>query len=163
MEISVGPGGRIEFGGFSPVEAFRLASLLEQEGIVFYERLLDAFHDPEIRAAAEGLLASEKNHLDRFERELALEMEVLGDGAGEGEPEALLDSGIFPRPEEAEALFDALAGSRDLIALAVRIEEASIRFYQALLENTSRPGGRHAIEEVLDEERRHLAALRNLL
>ncbi|MHC5040696.1 MAG: hypothetical protein ACYTHM_25570, partial [Planctomycetota bacterium] len=145
------------------VEAFRVASLLEQEGIAFYERLLESFHDPAIQAAAEGLLASEKRHLERFERELALEMEVVGEEAEDGEPEALLDAGVFPRPEEAEALFDEITGPRELIALGARIEEASIRFYEALLANTSRLGGRHAIEEVLDEERHHLATLQSLL
>ncbi|MHC4597969.1 MAG: hypothetical protein ACYS47_03085 [Planctomycetota bacterium] len=163
MEISVGPGEGIDFREFSPAEAFRVAVLLEQEGIAFYERLLEEFHDPGIQAAAAGLLASEKNHLERFERELELELEVLGEAAGEGDSEALLDAGVFPHGEALEALFDELSSPSDVIGLGVEIEERSIRFYEALLANTSRIGGRHAIEEVLSEERSHLAVLRDLL
>ena len=156
MEIELGPDGEVIFSRFEGLEAYRIAIEIENRGAKFYADLLDQAVDPALAEAFRFLLREEERHGALFHKELGLETAV---GAEGGDVLVrLVEAGIFSRPPEPSDLDDF----EKVKQFSLRVEAESIRFYQALLANTTDPGGKRVIGEIIEEERSHIEKLKGL-
>ena len=160
MDIIVGPEGTLEFSEFNPAEAYHVAVRLEERGLAFYERLQSQLLDPLLESVVGQLVLAEKSHLAFFEARLRLERDMEGPSA---DLSGLLALPVFAEEVDVEALFEGDFEPARAVRAAMAFEEDSIRFYEALLAETNKPGNRRAIEDVIREEKKHLASLAELL
>ena len=156
--------------GFNADEVFEMAVRIEENGTAFYLKAADLNSDPETRKFLENLAAMEKGHKKVFSEmrktladkekagkvfdpndELSLYLASLADSiGGEGSPAAA----------------DALTGSEpleEILNTAIGLEKDSILFYLGLKDMVPQKHGRNRIDDIIMEERRHVAQLKSVL
>jgi rubrerythrin len=159
MRVNLDREGNLVFSDFRPLEAYHLAFHLEERGVDFYERLAAEAQDPELRAGFESLAETERNHARRFQELLDEEALVEGTPSEPFDMAHYLEPGVFRFERSVDDLVEGVETPRDVLDLGIRLEEEVIRFYEGLLGKTVNPGGRKALQEILAEEREHLASL----
>lgn len=143
-------------------EVLQMAMQLEESGIAFYTRVAKGSADDQVVRLCCRCADDEKEHLETFRRmreamatpervrKLDLpEMQII---------QGVLDDGVMPSMSEAERLAGE-AGLGDMLGVAMRMEEDSVRFYECLVSGVD---DADALREIIDEERGHIEELREL-
>jgi rubrerythrin len=146
---------------FEPRDVFAVAVRIEENGERFYRALAKRFRRPALAAFFSALADDEVRHREFYAETLAKlgPVEVEEGYAGEylNQLRAYADEVLFSPEEQRKRLrgFRDLAGA---LAGAIRAELDSILYYQEIrqLVPASR---RRKIDEIIEEERRHLVRL----
>ena len=156
--------------GFNADEVLEMAIRIEQNGATFYRKAAGLQSDEENRNFLQGLAAMEDRHREIFtEMRKTLRQEDTGGKVFDphGELALYLASmadtiGGEGRPSAA----DALTGNEtleDIIKTALGLEKDSILFYLGVKNMVPPKYGRDKVEEIIEEERRHVAQLTGVL
>jgi len=149
---------------FNAKEVFEFAQQIERNGKIYYEKAAELSSNPQVKKEFLELAAMEANHEITF-REMV------------GEP--LDKSGTFYDPtEEALAyLKEFVEGSvfqiegipadfvtsersvTDILKYAIQLEKNSVVFYLALKDSVSKELGKARLEEIINEEMKHIILL----
>ncbi len=156
--------------GFNADEVLEMAIRIERNGAAFYRKAAGLQSDEKNRDFFESLAAMEDKHQETFTEmrktlsqkdkggkvfdphgELALYLASMADTLGsEGSPSAA----------------DALTGNEtleDIVNIALGLEKDSILFYLGLKSMVPPKYGRDKIEQIIEEERKHVAQLTGIL
>jgi len=156
--------------GFNADEVLEMAIRIERNGAAFYRKAAGLQSDEKNRDFFESLAAMEDKHQETFTEmrktlsqkdkggkvfdphgELALYLASMADSlGGEGSPSAA----------------DALTGNEtleDIVNIALGLEKDSILFYLGLKSMVPPKYGRDKIEQIIEEERKHVAQLTGIL
>jgi rubrerythrin len=156
--------------GFNADEVLEIAIRIERNGAAFYRKAAGLQSDEKNRDFFESLAAMEDKHQETFTEmrktlkeedkggkvfdphgELALYLASMADSlGGEGSPSAA----------------DALTGNEtleDIVNIALGLEKDSILFYLGLKNMVPPKYGRDKVEEIIEEERKHVAQLTGVL
>lgn len=142
-------------------EVLFVACEMERRGIMTYRRAQMVIQDPAVIALLQNLESDEMAHLKAFS---ALLEDAPEEDLGERRvflsalaKETLLKGGVMGLARE-----DALASPKDLIAYAIKDEEAAIDTYLGFARDAKAEPVKNAFLLIADEEKRHLAALINV-
>ena len=156
--------------GFNADEVLEMAIRIEENGAAFYQKAASLKSDMETKKFLEKLAAIENGHKkiltemrktltdeEKSEKvfdphnELSLYLASMADTlGGEGSPSAA----------------DSLTGKETLEEIkktAIDLEKDSILFYIGLKDMVPKKSGQDRIEEVISEERKHVAQLKGIL
>ena len=156
--------------GFNADEVLEMAIRIESNGAAFYRKAAGLQSDEKNRDFFESLAAMEDKHQETFTEmrktlkeedkggkvfdphgELALYLASMADSlGGEGSPSAA----------------DALTGNEtleDIVNIALGLEKDSILFYLGLKNMVPPKYGRDKVEQIIEEERKHVAQLTGIL
>jgi len=156
--------------GFNADEVLEMAIRIESNAAAFYRKTAGLQSDEKNRDFFESLAAMEDKHHETFTEmrktlkeedksgkvfdphgELALYLASMADTLGsEGSPSAA----------------DALTGNEtleDIVNIALGLEKDSILFYLGLKSMVPPKYGRDKIEQIIEEERKHVAQLTGIL
>ncbi|MBN1794360.1 MAG: ferritin family protein [Candidatus Omnitrophica bacterium] len=148
---------------FNEREAYTIACRIEEEGIRFYGKLLEAVADPQAKGVIEHLIREERRHLAFFTECLS----VLEEGGDEGfEEDTLLkniDFGIFQPYEAMGDLGQIVDNLKKALRLGIAVENKSIQLYETCQGRISDPATREELKRIACEEAKHAAALEKIL
>ena len=156
--------------GFNADEVFEMAIRIEENGAAFYRKAAGLQSDAENRAFLEKLAAMEDGHKATFieirktltdkdkdgkvfdpQDELSQYLAAMSDThGGEGSPSAA----------------DSLTGTEtieELLTTAIGLEKESVLFYLGIKDMVSPEYGLESIDDIIREERGHIAQLTSLL
>ena len=141
-------------------DVVQMAIDMERVGQAFYEALAGGCDNPKISALCVRLARAEAAHGARFKVIFdSLPNTTAGLPISEtqrAEAERWIASHVLPSPTEVQKV--GLGGSiKDAVAMAVKMESDSIRFYNAMLKLI--PSGHAEIGEIIREEESHLRDL----
>jgi len=151
---------------FNADEVFEMAEQIERNGAAYYRKAAQNTRNPEPREFLLGLAAMEDQHERTFhtmrsELPPQLWTEEKFDPAGEGAMylHAMVQGMVFdPKAQPARDL----AGSEtpgDIFRAAIDMEKNSIVFYLTLKKMVWLPAGRERIDDIIEQEMGHIAAL----
>ena len=156
--------------GFNADEVFEMAIRIEENGAAFYRKAAGLQSDAENREFLEKLAAMEDGHKATFieirktltdkekggkvfdpQDKLSLYLDAMSDThGGEGSPSAA----------------DSLTGTEsmeELLTTAIGLEKESVLFYLGIKDIVSPEYGLERIDDIIREERGHIAQLNGLL
>jgi rubrerythrin len=150
---------------FQVSELVDMAISEEHHGTIFYEALERQAQSPLVRKAAGRLAEEERGHERAFTTMKENVASYLPPESYPGEYEdyvkALLDGRTFPDEQEAIALAHTGADA-DALRIALRFEKNSLLFFSEM--RVLVPESERAlVDELIEEERRHLVDLNRLL
>ncbi|HQP91458.1 MAG TPA: ferritin family protein [Candidatus Omnitrophota bacterium] len=162
MRVNIDKEGNISIFDFSPVQAYKIAIRMENDGIDFYKKMLSDIKDLEAKHEIEFLIEEEIKHLTTFTSMLGRSKEISGDDFEEDDIVNYIKSKVFDLSRERE---DALKVEHRHTALeeALNMEKRSVVFYEGCLRQTKEKDAREAFEKILDEERSHQLKFAELL
>jgi len=155
--------GKLIVTDFNEIEAYRIASKIEKDGIGFYEKLSSAAKNKELKNALRFLLQEEKKHLKFFEDCLTKLRQEKEDVWEDDDLLTSLDYGIFQPYQSIEQLENILRDAGKALRLGLIIEEKSIKFYEICREKISGLQAKKEISYIIDEENRHKQLLEDVL
>jgi len=162
VRAQISKDGRILLSDFSPVQAFKIAVKMEQDGIRFYKDLLGTVRDEEARAEIGFLVRQEQQHLDTFTRLLREQKEETADGFEEDDIIDYMNASVFEVSLRKET-----AGNMDhrhtAMEEALNLERRSIVFYEACARSAGGGAPKGSFEKIIEEERSHLKKFGELL
>jgi len=156
--------------GFNVDEVFEMAIRIEENGAAFYRKAAGLQSDTEDREFLEKLAAMEEGHKATFtemrkvladkekggkvfdpQDELSLYLSAMADThGGEGSPSAA----------------NSLTGAEtmeEVLTTAIGLEKESVLFYLGLKDMVPPKYGLEKVDDIIREERRHIAQLTSLL
>ncbi len=154
---------------FDAFEVFEIAEQIERNAAKFYRGASETFEDGDIRQTLLNLAEWETEHERIFagmrrrlassdhQSGLAMSRQIVG---GPRAMAGLAAFGIRPDPR------DELKGAEsraDVLSRALGKEKESIAFYEGLKDFAVEAVGIEKIDEIIEEERRHVAILNKLL
>jgi rubrerythrin len=148
---------------FDELEAFKIASKIEKDGINFYEKLAEKVEKGRVRDTLNLLAGQERDHLEFFGGELFKLREKRQDRFEEDDLLSSIDYGIFQPYRSIEELEKALDAPRKVLRMGLVIEEKSIRFYELCLRHISSPEAQDGVAGIIEEEREHRRLLEDML
>ncbi|MFQ5735586.1 MAG: ferritin family protein [Thermodesulfobacteriota bacterium] len=150
-------------------EAVKRAALIETNGYRFYTLLADRVDDVETKKVLLRLADDEKKHQRLIENkffpeagfspeeitdeELVIEEYIERSGAAD----------IFSRRIDVEALVRVMDTTKKALILALDTERNSVDYFLALARKAESAEARAIYEDLVDEERRHVALIEGLL
>jgi rubrerythrin len=152
-------------GLFQVSELVDMAISEEHQGTIFYQALEQRAQTPLVREAARRFAEEERGHERAFAAMRENVASYLPNESYPGEYEdyvkALLDGRTFPDEQQAVAL--ACTGTdADALRIAIRFEKNSLLFFSEM--RVLVPDDPRAVmDELIEEERRHLVDLSRLL
>lgn len=140
----------------NPVELFKIAVKIEENGISFYKKASQFAKENSIKEIFDNLTEMEKDHLRFFSR---LERNVKECGYIDSEDiKAYLDrnfgSEIF-KINDVEKIGVELRTILDVFKFALEKENISIDFYTKMLENIGNPDTKKTLNKIIEEEKGH--------
>ncbi len=148
-------------GVYSGAEIFQIAMELEDAGRAFFETLAEKSENPDLAGLCRYLAGQETDHYAKFKK---MSEELTQRPASRPLTwdelhfaKILIEERVLSSPEAAR---DA-AGSGDVVGIletAIQLEKDSILFYNELLAEVDEKDV-PAVQEIIDEEKRHLRAL----
>ena len=153
----------VEMSGY---EVLEVAEKIERNGAKFYRRAATLFDDPDISTLFVRLGQWEARHIEVFKemkQHLTEQQWELGDFApdrvGVPEARALASMAVFGiQPDPAEQL-NGHETRADVLRMAIEKEKDSIVYYTGLKDCVPRPQDRTIIEDVIQEEMKHVRIL----
>jgi Fur family ferric uptake transcriptional regulator len=125
-------------------DALEMAITNEWHGLHFYNHALEATRDPVTRQVFTRLAAEEKEHLEVLQAEFDNER---------------LES-IFPKGSEHIRQMVRSAKPTEALQAAMDAERRSYEFFRHYANQVDKPRGRAIFEQFADDEKRHLAVIR---
>jgi rubrerythrin len=148
---------------FNELEAYKIASKIEEDGIRFYERLTEGVRDENIKGRLRFLLEEERKHLIFFKESLYRMQERTEDAFEEDNLLSYIDYAIFQPYQSIDDMADKIDDVKKALRLGVIVEEKSIKFYQACKDNISSAQTESELQNIINEENRHKALLESIL
>ena len=155
--------GNLVITDFNELEAFKIASKIEKDGIHFYEKLAGRVTSMRVRDTLNVLATQERDHLEFFEGELFKLRERQDDRFEEDDLLTSIDYGIFQPYQGIGELEKALDAPRKALRMGIIIEEKSIRFYESCRDRVSSRGTKEGLVRIIEEEREHKRLLEDML
>jgi len=154
--------GNLVITDFNELEAFKIASKIEKDGIHFYEKLAGRVAGTRVRDTLKMLANQERDHLEFFEGELLTLRERQHDPFEEDDLLTGIDYGIFQPYQSIEELDRALDTPGKALRMGIIIEEKSIRFYESCKGQVSSRGTKEEMVRIIEEEREHERLLKDM-
>lgn len=150
---------------FSAVEVLKMAVRIEENGEKYYRRAMKLQKDPQLREILLDLAEDEARHGKWFEE---MRQRV---SAQEGEErwvrevsadllQSMIGDQTFSLKEVDPAQLDSV---EKILETALEFEKDSILFYEMLTEFMDEGESAQALQEILEEEKRHVAVLETRL
>jgi rubrerythrin len=151
---------------FSGSELLEVAIGIERNGMAFYQALADKTKNKDVKDIYNHLAGEEKKHLDTFQG--------MSDSLGQAKPsetytdeymlylKSLIDSTVFTNVTEARQKAAKVSNEVEALDTGIRAEKDSILFYSEL-QNLVRERDRKVVLNILDEEKKHLRQLSELI
>jgi len=149
---------------FTAGEVIGIAIQIEENGERFYRKAIAAADKPEMQELLRWLADEEARH-GRFFLEMKDSIvQQSGDDWAVQMGEQLLQSMVKDRVFSLEEVqFDAITTEAQLIEVGIELERDSIQFYEILLSFIDDPEAARYVHAILEEERRHVAFLKERL
>jgi len=151
---------------YSLDEVLAMAEQIERNGARFYRLAAGLGTDLAVRAVLESLAAWEEGHegiFAKMRRDLTPEELSLPafdpDGVGETYLRAVADQQVFRPGKEPEQLLSGNEAPEDVIRIALNFERDAILFFLGMRDVVPDRLGKHHIQDLIDEEVRHVAYL----
>ena len=161
------PASRNSSGPAGREEIYRLAVKLEEESYRFYEELLAAVPDRGVQNEVRFLRDEELKHKEFFKGLLeGLRGRPAGGAvaaAAPAEMDLLQAEKDFLQPMREKRDAKALASRAEALRLGSLFERGAVQFYERIRKGESDPEVLRGLDEVLEEERRHLKKLNIIL
>ena len=150
----------------SGIEIVDIAKKIETFGVAFYDEAARRAKVPEVRKLFEFLCGEEKKHERAFEKLLA-GMPSAGDEWRDREEylgylSILAEDLVFPEPEVARRMAADLPDEKAALSRALDFEKESILYFHEM-RGMIREEDRSILDQLIDEERKHLRLLRDLI
>lgn len=155
--------GNLVITDFSEMEAFKIASTIERDGIHFYEKLSGRVTSTRVRDTLNVLAAQERDHLEFFEGELFKLRERQDDRFEEDDLLTSIDYGIFQPYQSIGELEKALDTPAKALRMGVIVEEKSVRFYESCRARVVSRSAQEGLAKIIEEEREHTQLLKDML
>jgi rubrerythrin len=155
---------------FNADEVFEMAEQIERNGAEFYREAAEKAGNEEIEQMLLGMAAMEDEHLRTFqemrtqlsgkekeetiydpENEAALYLQTMADGRG------------FEGKIDQKTKLTGRESIEEILQIAINAEKVSILFYTGLREMVSAKAGRDKVQDIIREEVRHAAILKQQL
>lgn len=153
---------------YSELEGLRIAAEMEKRGVELYRHAKRICKSEGAKELLTKLEEDERRHQAEFERLYAARQFTQKTG-----PEYSLEQSACLSAVAADVVFPGgllemgkLTGfsrSADIVRYAIQGEKDSLTFYGELLEHADDEDARSVFEEIIRQERGHLAALMNML
>ncbi|MGB2983763.1 MAG: ferritin family protein [Candidatus Bipolaricaulia bacterium] len=152
--------------GFNADEILQMAERIERNGTRFYRAAVEATEDETFKSRFAELAEMEVSHEQTFaalRRELSSgeKEQTAFDPADETQAylAAMADSEIFDTSKDPAELVSQAKSPAEVLRVAIGMEKESILLYLGLRDLVSERLGRDRVEEIIDEERSHVALL----
>jgi len=145
-------------------DILEVAVRIERNGIDLYKRLHELAADSNARDVFNFLAADEEKHAGSFRKMLEEVADYNPRFVYPGEYEEYLQ-GVACRAIEGFKKGDAMAGKSDAaeaVEIAMDLEVGSVAFYTELLDGFDSPEAKQRIQQIINEEKSHLAKLKTL-
>ncbi|MCX6354936.1 MAG: ferritin family protein [Candidatus Aureabacteria bacterium] len=156
-------GGSLVIVDFDELEAYKIASKIERDGIEFYTKLAGRVAKRKPRGALELLATQERDHLDFFHQQLSRLRQVKEDNFEEDDLLSSIDYKIFQPYQGIAELEKILDTPRKALRLGVIVEEKSIDFYEFCIKKVTSPEAQAEIARIIEEERQHKKTLEDMI
>lgn len=149
---------------FNPVEVFRIAVKMEENGIAFYKKAASFTKDEMMRGIFEDLAEMEENHRQFFAH---MERAFHPQGFMDAEEIAQylarhFDSGIF-KSDPAAQIGNTINTLKDIFTFALDREVDSVEYYTLLRDKAKEEDTRKVLTRIISEEEGHVRTIREYL
>jgi len=154
---------------FTAEEILDIAERMERNGAAFYRAAADLVDDPALRLKLNELAGMEDAHERAFAAIRGALPPSDNDPAAKGGEDvgpylrAMADASSFDRSMDPMDLAQSNASLEALLKVAIELEKESILFYLGLRELVADAATRERLDEILREEREHVAILAAML
>lgn len=155
--------GKLQIVDFNEVDAYKIASKIEQDGITFYENLAQGVKDPAAKNKLQYLLGEEKKHLSFFQDCLSQAGEDIADGFEDDDLLSYMDYGIFQPYEHMSQMKDVIDDVDKALDMGIIVEDRTAKFYQACKDKVSSQKTKQELQNIIQEEERHKELLIGML
>jgi rubrerythrin len=156
--------------GFNANEIFSIAIKIEENGQAFYREVAGSTEDSDIKNIFKKLEREELDHKNRFLDLKSLlpdsaSQETIWDPDNEIDSylKMLADMNIFSSQNEVEEKLRGIGSMKDAIRFAISFEKDSVLFYLSMKGFTEEAKGREFIDQLIEEEKKHLKRLALLI
>lgn len=150
--------GKIIITDFNETQVFGIAMRIEKDGMGVYNYLAREAKEKELSNIFEFLYEQEKIHYGYFKKRYDILYQEAEDNPISRSDQQLidlLDLGIFPSYAEMDKMLKLEEGMAEIIRTAAQVEQASIDFYSACLNETESPEVKKDLEKIIQEEEKH--------
>jgi rubrerythrin len=151
---------------FNADEIFEIAQQIERNGAKFYRRAAEGFKDKRLKGLVGELASMEDKHLELF----TTMRENIADAGKtptvfdpEGEAAlylaAMADARIFDVKVDPSSKLTGRESVSDVLRIAIGLEKDSVVFYLGMRDLVPPKFGRGQIEQIINEEMRHVTIL----
>lgn len=143
-------------------EALEVAERMEQNAARFYRRAAGMYQDPKISKIFSDLAQWEKRHVEVFaemKKRLSEQVWGLGQYGAERPDGSNPQTPVFPDRADPTQALTGRETKADVLRMALQKENESIAFYASLKESVPNEEDIRAIQDILDEEQRHVRIL----
>ena len=151
---------------FNPDEVLQMAEQIERNGARFYRKAADLVRDSEVSELLRELADWEEDH-ERVFAGMRRQLTQRERQATVFDPDheaafylrAMADGHVFDLKTEPADLLTGKEGAKEVLRLAIGLEKDSIIFYLGLRKIIPDKLGKERIDEIVEEEMRHIAFL----
>ena len=155
-------GNELVVTDFNELEAYKIASKIEKDGLRFYKELSEIAGSEETRRELEILIREEEKHLKFFDKQLNRLRQKIKDGFEEDDLLNYMDYGVFEPFESAkEKIAQKIDKAGKALRLGVIMEDKSIKFYNVCSGKVSGKA-KDEIENIIAEEKKHKSLLEKM-
>jgi len=149
---------------FNPVEIFKIAQKLEENGISFYKKSAEIAKDENLKSVLLDISIMESTHLDFFKKmENNVKSSDFIDSNDIGEYlERIFGAKIFQK-DPALKIGKELLNMSDIFQFALERENESVEFYSNILKNIKNPETSRSLEIIIGEEKVHANLMKEYL
>ncbi len=155
---------------FNADEIFSIAIKIEENGKAFYHEVAGSTEDPDIKNFFQQLEKEELDHKNRFlDLKSSLpdsaSQETIWDPDNETDSylKMMADMNIFRSKNDVEEKLRNIGNVKDAVRFAISFEKDSVLFYLLMKDFTEESKGREFIDQLIEEEKKHLKSLALLL
>ena len=151
---------------FAIEDVFQMAVAVEQGGYDFYQKIIDQTDNPRVKNEMKYLRDEEAKHKAFFAKNLeAKQSSSVSKGAPKKMSPAVksLLEKEFLAPMEEMYKSKKIAKNDEALRFGMRLEQKTIDFYEGLKKTQSDPAFLKDLGTVIDEEKKHKAALNLIL
>ena len=151
---------------YSGSQIFEIAEKIEYNGCQFYRKASELFKEPELRNLFSNLVTWETTHQRLFaemRQQSADELDELGsfdpDIYMSSNPQLMASLAVFAIDSDSSTQFTGLESPKEVLRKAIQNEKDTITFYQGLKNFAQSLIGEDKIDEIIQEEKRHIRIL----
>jgi rubrerythrin len=154
---------KLQIVDFNEMEAYKIASKIERDGISFYENLVNGIKDKGAKEKILYLLGEEKKHLSFFEACLSKTGEDREDGFEDDDLLSYMDYGIFQPYEHMNQMKDVIDDVDKALDIGIIVEDRTVKFYQACKDKVTSKDTKKELQNIINEEEKHKELLLSML